>query len=364
MKIRTVKIFRYDLPLRFPLTLKNHPLRTRSGLILRLEDCHGATAYGEAAPLPGFSVERLDDVQEEAIRVARSITGCTIPQELVPLSDRFERWLYAHNLSPSLNCALQAAVMDLLARDAGRSLSRFWNQDAPHVIPINALLPAEQGDPIETATQLHAAGYRTLKIKVGRGDMPREAATIRAIHDALAGDITLRLDANRAWDLDTATQFAGLIHDCPVEYIEEPLADPSQLVRFSSQTGIPVALDETVIECGLDDLERWRGVRAVVLKPMLLGGFEIAIWMARRAVNLGMTPVVSSTFESGVGLLALAHFAAALDQPGVAAGLDTHRWLAHDLLEDPLDMTRGSLDLEKYGHPLLRLDALHEVAYD
>ena len=99
------------------------------------------------------------------------------------------------------------------------------------------------------------------------------------------------------------------------------------------------------VEHGECDLDQWRGARAAVIKPTLLGGFEIAMYLARKAINLGMTPVISSSFESPVGLTALGHLAAFVNQDEVAAGLDTWNWFAADLLDAPAPIERGRLNL-------------------
>jgi O-succinylbenzoate synthase len=110
---------------------------------------------------------------------------------------------------------------------------------------------------------------------------------------------------------------------------------------------LPVALDETVVRHGECELEKWRGAAAAVLKPTLLGGFEISMYLARKAMNLGMTPVISSSFESSLGLIALANLAAFVNENDVAAGLDTADWFLADVLDGPLPIEKGRLDLER-----------------
>ncbi len=363
MRIVEVQLYRYELPLHRPITLKNHQFRVRSGLLVRVEGENGRWGWGDVAPLPGWSDEKLEEIEAEAVRVARSITGCVVPSGLHVLSDRFERWLTDHHLSASLCCGLQTAVMTLEAQSAGKDLCDYFSSTPLRFIPVNGLLISEEEDVLDQARAMAQAGYTTMKLKVGRGDPAREADLVRTLIQVVGEEVRLRLDANRAWDYDTAVTFARCIADCPIEYIEEPLKDPSLFVEFSRRTRIPVALDETVLERGVKELERWRGVEAVVLKATLLGGFEFTMWMVRRVLNLGITPVVSAVFESGVGIVALANFASALNQPQVACGLDTYRWLAHDVLADRLDMSEGKLDLEKANHALttIRVDSMEEL---
>lgn len=78
------------------------------------------------------------------------------------------------------------------------------------------------------------------------------------------------------------------------------------------------------------------GAAALVLKPAVLGGFERTAQLAAWAAQRGMHAVVSSAFESSLGLSQLAQLAAALEAaPGAQAtqhGLATLTWFAEDLL--------------------------------
>jgi O-succinylbenzoate synthase len=105
---------------------------------------------------------------------------------------------------------------------------------------------------------------------------------------------------------------------------------------------IPVALDESLLEMGPGDLSSWPTIKAVVLKPTLLG-FEKTIQFSRSALHVGMTPVISSAFESGVGLKVLSQIASSLHGDHVPAGLDTLDWFAEDLLPTPLTIKDGKM---------------------
>ena len=80
------------------------------------------------------------------------------------------------------------------------------------------------------------------------------------------------------------------------------------------------------------------GVRALVLKPSVLGGFERTAELAAWAVRRGILAVLSSSFESCLGISQIAQLAAAADAGsvgvggGVQHGLATLSWFAEDLL--------------------------------
>ena len=94
-----------------------------------------------------------------------------------------------------------------------------------------------------------------------------------------------------------------------------------------------MALDETVDECAVSakaagtDIERALaeyfeptfGVAALVLKPSVLGGLEAAAACAAAARSRGVNVVVTTSFESGVGVATCANLAAAMDAAAVDA---------------------------------------------
>lgn len=69
-----------------------------------------------------------------------------------------------------------------------------------------------------------------------------------------------------------------------------------------------------------------------MLKPTLLGSLAHCEALVTRARELRLKVIVSSCFESGVGLGQLARLAGEW-APDQAPGLDTRRWLARDLLD-------------------------------
>lgn len=79
------------------------------------------------------------------------------------------------------------------------------------------------------------------------------------------------------------------------------------------------------------------GVAALVLKPAVLGGFERTAELAAWARQRGMLCVLSSSFESSLGVAQLAQLAAAFDAAAGLAGSTQHglatlSWFAEDLL--------------------------------
>jgi O-succinylbenzoate synthase len=61
-----------------------------------------------------------------------------------------------------------------------------------------------------------------------------------------------------------------------------------------------------------------------------------------------MSTVISSTYESGIGILALIALAAGTGDQAVPAGLDTYRSLAADVLSPPLELPASKVDVREF----------------
>lgn len=310
-------VYRYSLPLADSSTAGDSGA-TREGALLELRDEAGNTGWGEAAPLPGFSRESLDDA-------ARQLAGLVSPG--VPPEEPY----------PPVRFALEQARLSLKAIQSGETLAQLLSSEPRETVELNALISSAPGVAAIEARRLREAGYRAVKLKVGRLPVQEDAELVRLVADGL-GDVTLRLDANRAWSFEEALEFARGVDGVEVEYVEEPLAAPALLRRFAEESSMPVALDESLVGMSAAALADHGYAAAVVLKPTLLGGLSRSLALAARADDLGIKAVVSSAFESGVGMLGLVALAAALPGGGYPAGLDTYRRLGADVLRPPLEL--------------------------
>ena len=87
-----------------------------------------------------------------------------------------------------------------------------------------------------------------------------------------------------------------------------------------------LALDESLIELGRDELERAlesSQLAALVLKPTLLGGFARCFELATAARRHGVAPVISHTLEGPIGFAACVELARAIGAD-VPVGLAPH----------------------------------------
>jgi O-succinylbenzoate synthase len=343
MNLASFDLYRFSLPLRGPLVLGGTTLRRREGVLLRLSGDDGSEGWGESAPLPGFSAESLDQVIVQLRRLAGSLIGREVKDDWTDRNGAFGRELERIAPASSVRFGLELAVWNLRADFSGKSLPELFSGQPRARVPVNGLLSGSWDEVLEEAQRTKKAGYEAVKLKVGARTVAEDARLVRKLVGEPGNTISLRLDANRAWGYEQAAEF---LRGAPrFEYLEEPLADPALLPQLVREFGVPVALDESLVGMEPEALEGHRYARAVVLKPTLLGGISNTLRMAGRALRLGMMPVVSSAYESGVGTAALVALAAGIGDRPVPAGLDTYRALVDDVLDTPLGLPAPSVDV-------------------
>ncbi len=343
MKVEWLRIYHYRLPLTRPLSVPGNPHWEREGFMLEIGDEEGRTAWGEAAPLPGLSSENSATTFRLLLQPLQFLKAASLPETPHELLEQLARTPFT--LPPGVQFGWEMALLNLLSARQGQPLARLFNPNPPAEVVLNALLTGADQPLPEEAQRLIAAGYPSLKIKVGRRPLEQDISTVRKIQSLLPDTITLRLDANRAWSLEQAVWFCRSIAPRQIEYLEEPLQPQESLAELPRRTGCSLALDESLQELRPETFRPFAGLTTVVLKP----GFILTLGEALRwtawSLGRGLRPVFSSSFYAGPATAFLAEIAAALAPAAFPQGLDPYRWLADDVLEDPLQIHRGRLHL-------------------
>ncbi len=293
----------------------------------------GRTGWGEASPLPGWSVDSLDDAaaslrEQQRFELTRSAWDDTTA------------WRDSLAEAPASRAAVAGAALDLDARLHGVPLHRYLAQWHPgldesavaETLEVNALVSAIEPDDVGRRIGAYvAAGFRTVKLKVGAVSPEVDIARIDAAR-AAGPHVDIRLDANGAWDHDTA--LAVLAHAAAVGVVlcEEPVRGIEEIAALGRLAAVPVAVDESLRSPS--DLDRViahaDGLAALVVKPQALGGPDLAIELILTARGVGLEVIVTSMIDSAVGLAHAAHVAAACGL-GSAHGLATAGMLQTDV---------------------------------
>lgn len=220
-----------------------------------------------------------------------------------------------------------------------------WPEPVRRTVPVNATVPAV--GPEAAARTVAAAGCATAKVKVAEPGQTEadDVARVEAVRDALGPGGRVRVDANGAWDVDTAVRMIRVLDRFGLEYVEQPCATVEELARVRRRVSVPVAADESIRRAA--DPLRVREAEAadiVVLKVQPLGGVRAAL---RLAEACALPVVVSSAVETSIGLAAGVALAAALPELPYACGLATMHLLDADVCADPLLPVDGTLPVRR-----------------
>lgn len=292
--MRRAQVYRWQIPMDAGVVLRERRLKTRDGFFVQLQQDEGL-GWGEISPLPGFSLESLEEAQAALMAwVEEWRTGLN-----PPLPD-----------APSAAFGISCALAEL-------------DGSLPDEADYRAA-PLCTGDPDELFALLSAMpGEKVAKIKVGLYEAVRDGMVANLLLEAIP-DLRLRLDANRAWTPLKAQQFAKYVNPAyrsRIAFLEEPCKTREDSRAFARETGIAIAWDESLREADFA-FSAEPGVSAVVIKPTLTGSLAKVREQVAAAHEAGLTAVISSSIESSLGLTQLARIAAWLT-PDTIPGLDT-----------------------------------------
>ncbi|MCZ2821962.1 o-succinylbenzoate synthase [Modestobacter sp. VKM Ac-2977] len=220
-----------------------------------------------------------------------------------------------------------------------------WPDPLRDSVPVNVTVPAVGPDRAHAIVT--ASGCRTAKVKVAEPGQAAadDLARVEAVRDALGPAGAIRVDANAAWDVDTAVARLRELDRVGLEYAEQPCATIGELAAVRRRVEVRVAADEVVRRAAdprAVDLREAADV--VVLKVQPLGGVQAALAVAEAH---GLPCVVSSALESSVGIAAGVALAAALPELPFACGLATVALFTDDVTGEPLLPVDGALPVRR-----------------
>lgn len=291
----------YKLKFRHPFTISKGTKTHQPTLIVELEHL-GIKGYGEAPAIAYYNIpveKMIDDIERKKTFIEKF--AFTEPERY---------WHYLHHLlpqNPFLVCALDIAAWDLYGKLKKKRLYELWNGD----ISKNPLTDYTIGiDSIEKMiSKLREKPWPIYKIKVGTAD---DIAIVKALRENT--NSLLRVDANAAWDLDTAIKLVPALKELGVEFIEQPLAKDNWegMASLYHQSSLPLIADEAcVFE---QDVEKCKDhFHGINIKLTKCSGITPAFRMIKKARELGLKIMVGCMNESTVGSAAIAHLLPFID---------------------------------------------------
>ena len=343
------RVFR--VPTAKPVRTSFGVMHSRPAVLVRAVDTQGVEGWGEVwCNFPSVGAEHRARLIRETVAPLLRGRSFGRPGELWhSLSDALAVLaIQSGEPGPVAQClaGVDIALWDLAARAKAEPLYRHLGaSEAVRRLPVYASgLNPDQ--PEELAAAKKAEGHRAFKLKIGFG-RERDLANLAALRKKLGEDAALMVDANQAWDLETARAMSPAIAPFRPQWLEEPLrADsPSQewqeIARISP---VPLAAGENMRG------EQFNAAVAAgwvkVLQPDVgkWGGFSGCLDVGRNALAAGVR-LCPHWLGGGIGLIASFHLLAAVGGDGLVE-VDANPNPLRELMATPYPaLADGQMDM-------------------
>ena len=332
---------KYSLHFKRPGGTSRGVLHTKDTYFLIVEQ-DGKKGIGECGLFRGLSSDDRPEYEEQLAFVCSHIS-------------KGEAWLLKQLQQwPSIHFGVEQAFLSL----KGQTPFDFYpskftrGEDA---IAINGLI--WMGTPSfmkEQIAEKIAAGFRTIKLKIGALDFETELQLLKSIRKQFSErEIELRVDANGAFSPVNALEKLKQLSELKLHSIEQPIRQGhwQEMAALCEATPLDIALDEELI--GLYSEENREELLAsvrpqfIILKPSLVGGFSDCSQWIQMAESNGIGWWLTSALESNIGLNAIAQYTYSLSTQ-LAQGLGTGGLFTNNF-DSPLSVQSGRLEYNPKG---------------
>ncbi|GAA2787793.1 mandelate racemase/muconate lactonizing enzyme family protein [Crossiella cryophila] len=147
--------------------------------------------------------------------------------------------------------AVDTALWDLRCLRAGEPLWRMaggFRSRVPAYDTEGGWLHLSADELVAGAVAAAAAGWRGVKVKVGKPNAAEDLARLHAVRAAVGPEFALMVDANQSMTAAEAIRRARLFEQVDLGWLEEPLPadDLAGHERLAAATSIPIAVGESL----------------------------------------------------------------------------------------------------------------------
>lgn len=351
MRVISATVYALEIP--FIETFR-HSLAERDhsdSVVVKVTTDSGLSGFGEGVPRPyvtgetqAKSLEHIQEVLLPAI-LGADLDGIDVRRILPFVNGLLPREDVSGAVAwHASRCAAELAITDCLLRAQDTSLGTVLPPGTQEIV-YSGVITAGPVDRIEKmARRLKSDGFRHIKLKVGRNEDDARVGLVRAV---MGPDVSIRLDANGAFDRDTAVRFLSAVAPYHVDCIEQPLprGDPAELAALRSETPVPVMADESVVT--LRDAEELIARKACDLFNLRIskcGGLHRTLALAGLAASAGIgIQLGCQVGETAILSAAGRHLAAHLDGLRFVEGSYSTHLLVEDIAQEKVIFGRGGM---------------------
>jgi o-succinylbenzoate synthase len=335
----TAKYQKYILNFKVPSGTSRGVLRTKETWFIILNES-GRIGIGECGILRSLSIDDRPDYEQMLQKVCKNIE--------VGLTQLLKETI----AYPSIQFGLEQAFLSLKSSDPFLLYPSSFTEGKA-AVDINGLI--WMGDRTYMKTQIKeklTAGFSCIKMKIGAIDFDTELALLKSIRKEFsAKEIELRVDANGAFNPDTALEKLKRLSELNLHSIEQPIKPKQfdEMAMLCEKSPLAIALDEELI--GVFSVTKKKEIlqtiqpQYIILKPSLIGGFQGSEEWISLSEKLNIGWWITSALESNVGLNAIAQWTYTLSNK-MPQGLGTGSLFTNNI-KSPLEVVNGQLTYNK-----------------
>lgn len=340
----------FDVELSEPFGIATGTQAAANNVLVRLRLADGSQGIGEAAPFPAVNGE----TQEQALSAIERLRPLLVGADARRWRRAAQEIARAAPECASARCAIESALLDALCRSRGLSLWTFFGGVDAELVTDLTIPTGSVAHAAASAERAVAAGFDTLKVKVGAGRVDDDLERLAAIGRS-APTAGLVLDANAAYDSRRAIALCeglGALRERVVLFEQPtPADDLAGLAETRARTGLPIAADESVRRAA--DVARLAAASAcdVVNVKITKSGIAEALDIVAAARAHGLGLMIGGMVESEIAMTVSACLAAGQGGFGFV-DLDTPLFLASSPTAGGSERSGAKLRLDRIaaGH--------------
>ena len=345
MKITAVTTIPFSLALRRAIGFAHGSMASTEHVLVEIGTDEGLVGRSEAPSRPYLYGESQASMAE-AVRLwfAPQLIG------LDPFrTDTIRGVLDRTANNNTIKGAIDIALHDLIGQAVGQPCFMLLGGHTDRVrvtYVCGYSTPQEMADECAQVHETH--GVTAFKIKVGV-DPRKDAASLAAIRERLP-EVLIYVDGNEAFSEKDALNMLAMAAGHKVAWAEEPCPAPDTVARrrVAEHGAIPILGDDSCRTLSEVTRETMNGAIHLVSIKVARTGYRLSRDILGVAAAHGIRPLIGSQGDSGIGVLAGAHFCAAhRATSALPAELCFHLNLAADILVDPPPIMNGELVLDK-----------------
>jgi L-Ala-D/L-Glu epimerase len=310
MRIVRVSLYRFDIPLKAPVTISLGTIDHARNILVKLDTDTGLTGWGEGSPFWMIAGETqasgLAAAQDMALLLLKQTDALDIEGAMLALT----RYLPGH---PTTRSAFDVALYDLAAQTAQMPLYQFLGGAKRQLVTDETIYLDTPDQMAQRALLIRQKNPEAIKLKLGQ-DAAYDIERVRAVRQAIGNQIPIRVDANQGWDVPTARTVLQTIGGWNVQYCEQPIRrdDVAGLRYLRQQVLVPIMADESLFSA-TDALRlvREEAVDYFNIKLAKSGGIFEALKINAIAEAANLPCMIGCMSESRLALTANAHLASA-----------------------------------------------------